>query len=139
MSIRKSIIHSDFTSSNLIFSKGKIIAVLDWDNLRKDYLVSEPSIALGHIITLNKEVELNLIRSFLHEYEKQILLNNEEKKALYFFIKNKILGGIVWCDLQRKSHPSKAKIFKKWLIGLIVFYKKFDKITLNEFLKVVNN
>jgi homoserine kinase type II len=135
--LRKSIIHSDFTSSNLIFKNKRIKAVLDWDELHKDYLVSDPAIALSHIITLPKRIKPEIISSFVKEYNKYIKLNKEEEKAMYYFIKNRLLGAIVWCDLNRKEHKDKSNKIGRWLKDIISFYRKFDKIPLKEFLKLI--
>jgi Ser/Thr protein kinase RdoA (MazF antagonist) len=136
--LRKSIIHADFASSNLIFQNKKIKVVLDWDELHKDYVVSDPSIALSHILTFPKKVKPELISAFVKEYEKYVELNSEEKKAMYYFIKNRLLGAIVWCDLQRKEHKDKAKKIGGWLKDIISFYQEFNKLSLEEFIKLAN-
>lgn len=136
--LRKGVIHSDFTSSNLIFQNKCIRAVLDWDEIHRDYIASDPAIAISHMITLQKKVSINLIRDFIREYTLYFKLNDSEKKAIFYFIKNRLLGAIVWCDLQRKEHKDKAKKIGKWLRDIISFYRKFDKISLDEFLEVID-
>ncbi|MBP7708719.1 hypothetical protein KA107_03460 [Candidatus Pacearchaeota archaeon] len=86
--------------------------------MHNDYLVSDPV----HMLTPSRTLDLGLARTFMKGNTKQVKLNEEEKKAIYYFIGNRLLGGIVLCDLGRKEHPSKAK-----------------KITLEEFLKIYKN
>lgn len=136
--IRKSVIHADYQLNNLIVDKGKIKAVLDWSDMHEDFLAFEVAIALNHFFFVERKAPLTSLPDFFRAYERILPLNLEEKKAIYFFIKNRLLSGIVWCDLHRKDHPDKAEKLTSWLHGTILSYKSFDTLTLTEFLKLLS-
>ncbi len=135
--LRKSVIHADYQLNNLIVDKGKIKAVLDWSDMHEDFLAFEVAIALNHFFIVERKAPLTSLPDFFKAYERILPLNREEKKAIYFFIKNRLLSGIVWCDLHRKDHPDKAEKLTGWLHGTILSYKSFDTLTLTEFLKLI--
>ncbi len=73
---------------------------------------------------------------FLLEYQKYVKLNKDEIKAVYYLIKHRYLAGILWgIDglVNRKNKKAKKLTYE-----LVNKYKSFDKITLEEFLKVLS-
>lgn len=132
--LRKSSIHADYQLNNLKVKKGKIQAILDFGDMHEDYLAFEVAIALNHLFFIEQKANKKYLSLFFHEYERYVPLNQEEKKAIYYFIKIRMLAGIVWCDLHRKKHPEKAKKLTQWLKGTINHYQEFNKVSLEEFL-----
>lgn len=135
--LRKSIVHGDYHLNNLIFDKNNIQAVIDWDDMHEDFLVVDSAVAVNHLFfALGRANKIDL-REFFTEYERYVKLNNDEKKAIYYLIKQRMLSGIVWCDIYRKKHPKKYKKLTHWLHGTIRSYHNFEKISLNDFLKLI--
>ncbi len=135
--LKKSIIHADYQLNNLKVQKGKVTAILDFGDMHEDYLAFEVAIALNHLFFIERKADKKYISLFFTEYQRYISLNLDEKKAIYYFIKLRMLSGIVWCDLHRKKHPKKAKKLTKWLKGTIWNYQEFEKLSLPEFLKLI--
>ena len=83
----RALIHGDLGEGNFLVKDNKVTAILDLDDINRNYLVCELAVPISqNFITLTK-VKKDLIRIFLKEYQKYIKLNNEEKKALYLFVK----------------------------------------------------
>jgi Ser/Thr protein kinase RdoA (MazF antagonist) len=135
--LRKSIIHADYTLNNLVVNDKKVLGILDWGNLHEDYLVFDTAIAMGHLFFANKLAKKEKIKFFMKEYERHVKLNANEKRAIYYFIKIRLLSGIVWCELQRQKHQDKSKKLTKWLKNTIKNYRDFDNISLKEFLQLL--
>lgn len=132
--LRRTFIHGDFQSNNLLVEKNRIKAVIDWDDMHEGLLVDEIAVALNHLFFTMGKADKKYISDFFKEYEKFVKLTLNEKRAIYFLIKIRMLGGIVWCDLNRKEHRSKYKKLTMWLNKTIKSYNQFDKISLDEFL-----
>ena len=77
---------------------------------------------------------MDQLRLFFKEYQKYVKLNEEEKKAIYYFIKYRYLAVVGWCTMQRKQHKDRSKELGKWIDEVINCYRTFDKISLEEFL-----
>jgi len=135
--LRKSIVHGDLTDSNFLIKNKKLLAFIDWDDFHEDYLIYEISVFIAHCLITKKEIKTKLIKSFLTEYQKVIKLNNEEKRALYYFVKQRMLAAASWSVNQIEKHKDKDKEFLKWASQMIDKYKIFNKITLEEFLKLL--
>ena len=136
MKLRKSIIHGDINESNILVKGNKLTAIIDWDDAHKDYVVFEIAIFIAHMLVAKREVKKQDIKLFMKEYQKQIKLKNEEKKALYYFIKNRYLAVILWCALEKRRHKDQKKQIDKWVSRTIEEYKNFNKLTLEEFLEL---
>lgn len=132
--LRKSIIHSDLCDPNMLVKNNKLTAILDWDDTHKDVLVYELAVFIGQCLIKQNNVNKEKVVLFLREYQKHIKLNNEEKKALYYFIKHRYLGALAWCMTQRKLHKDRRKEISRWIACTIRQYKNFDKISVEEFL-----
>lgn len=137
--LRKSVIHGDFQLNNLIVKNGKIKAVIDWDDMHEAFIVDEVAIAINHLFFTFGKVDKKYIPNFFKEYEKWIKLNYNEKMAIYFLIKKRILDGITWCDLSRKEHKEKHKKLTRWLKRTIKSYKEFNKLSLEDFLDLIKH
>ncbi len=132
--LRKSVIHGDFHSSNLLTKKDRIVAIIDWDDAHEDFVVFDAAVLIAHSFITKKECKRDKIRLFLKEYQKYIKLNKEEKKALYYFIKQRYLGVIDWCVKQRRKHKDKHTNITKWLDDITKRYYNFNKVSLEEFM-----
>jgi len=134
--LRKSAVHGDFHSVNLLVKNDRLNAILDWDDAHEDYFIHDLSCFIAHSFIKPNLAYQNQIRLYLREYQKVLPLNIEEKKAIYYFIKQRYLGGICWQIKQTKNHKNMKKIIFKHIRNEIKRYKLFDKISLEKFLKL---
>lgn len=140
--LRKSVVHGDCHSVNLLVKGERITAIIDWDDVHEDYLIYELSAFIAHTFFItplyyrtgnfNKEH----LRLFLREYQKHIKLNDEEKKAIYFFIKQRFLIVIGWSSDQMKFHKDWIEKLKNDQIRRIKQYNFFKKMPLQEFMQL---
>jgi len=134
--LRRSLIHGDLCESNFLVKNNKVSAIFDWDDVHKDYVVYELAVPIAHIFITLKMVRKNLLKIFLKEYQKHITLNNEEKKALYLFVKHRELSAGYWCYNLIQKHKNQKKSLMKWTKTCIQKYKIFNKMPLEEFIKL---
>jgi homoserine kinase type II len=133
--LRKSVIHLDFASSNLLYKGKRVIAILDWDDADENYLVYELAVILSYGFTTKNKILKDKVILFAREYQKHIKLNKEEKRALYYLIKARQLSAASWAARQLKLRDSKHdEGLKKLLNG----YELFSKLSLEEFLSWIN-
>ena len=97
----------------------------------------EMAVPIAQNLTTRRKFENKLVKIFLQEYQKYIRLNDEEKRALYFFIKYRLLAGASWCYDLIKKHPSQKEELERWAKIMIDKYRVFNKISSEEFLELV--
>jgi len=134
--LRKSFIHGDFHGVNLLIQNNKLKAIIDFDDAHKDYLAYEIAVFIIDPLIREKSFDKKLARIFFKEYQNQLKIKKEEKKAIYLFIKHRLLGIIINCQKQIEIHPDKKKHLLKDIIRFSLKYKIFNKISLEEFLKL---
>lgn len=134
--LRKSHVHADFHTINLLVQKGKLKAILDWDDAHEDYLVFDLATFIARAFVREHYVKKNQIILYLKEYQKILKLNKEEKKAVYYFIKQRYLRGICWAIKQLPKHKNMKPEIRNLINGWIEMYKTFDKVSLKEFLEL---
>jgi Ser/Thr protein kinase RdoA (MazF antagonist) len=138
--LRKSFIHGDFHGVNLLSKNNKITAILDFDDSHYDYLIEEISVFLAHSFVHKDKVYKDFIKIFMEEYQRNFKFNNEEKKAIYYFIKQRFLASLDWTEKHKRKLKDEKKIkeINKHVKNSITSYNNFKKITLAEFLKLMD-
>lgn len=111
--LRTCVIRTDLTEINILHRNNKFAGFIDWSTAYKDYLVLDIAYYIANCI-----IKKIWIKQFFKEYNKSVVLNSEEKKALYYLIKAKLL---------QKEHLTKNS------------YPYFKKVTLEEFLNFGNS
>jgi len=76
------ITHSDFNSSNFIFRKGKLIGIIDFDNLQFAPLAKDISLAVERCDYLGEGYSEKKKRIFVKEYEKYNKLSSRSKNLI---------------------------------------------------------
>lgn len=133
--LRKSVIHSDLGTGNILYKNETVTAILDWDDVNENYLVYDPAILLSHGFIAQNEILKDKIILFLKEYQKYVKLNAEEKKALYYLIMARQLSAASWVTRQLRVRKSRHyEGVKKLLSG----YNLFSRLPLKEFLSWTN-
>lgn len=135
--LRKSVVHGDFHSCNLIVDKNKLKAIIDWDDVHEDFLVQEIANFISHSFIKKNEIKRKYLKLYLKEYQKYMKLNEEEKKTLYYFIQNRYLGVIAWNEKQKEQHKDQTKKIDNWNDKMIKSYKTIKNFSLNKFLKLI--
>jgi len=72
------------------------------------------------------------------EYQKYQKLNIEERKALFYFIKNRLISAAAWLANQAKNHNDIKDRVESYAKGALVNYNAFNQISLSEFEDLVN-
>jgi|GEM_PF-714177 homoserine kinase type II len=136
--LKKSLIHGDICEGNFLVEKDKVSAIIDWDDAHEDFRVYEVAVTIANNFTMQRGVKRKCIRIFFKEYLKYVRLNNEEKKALYYFVKRSSLAGATWCYDWYLRHPKNKKKERKqtlkWTKVCLNKYFSFDKVSLDEWM-----
>jgi homoserine kinase type II len=135
--LSRRLIHGDLGEGNFLVKNDKITTILDLDDIQINYLVCELAVPISQNFITLTNVKKKLIKIFLKEYQKYIKLNDEEKKALYFFIKYQELFDVFWCYGQIEKFPKEKDELMRWAKTALRQYGLFDKITLEEWMKIV--
>ena len=131
--LRRGIVHGDFHGVNLIVSNNKLMGITDFDDSHKDYLAYEVAVFLIDAFITKKGFKKNPAKLFFSNFQTFIKFNNEEKKAMYFFVKHRLLVIIAWTQNKMQVHKDHKTRLSRSLIKMILKYQSFDKLTLKEF------
>jgi len=131
--LRKSVIHSDILGSNILVKNNKLVAFIDFDDMHFDYLVFDLAVIVTDMLVGTSRVSKDKITLFFKQYKKHIKLNTEEKKSIYYFVKYRILAELNWFE----GHRGKGEKINFLIEKSIKKYKCFDKMNLNEFVKLI--
>ena len=133
--IRKGIVHADLTKDNLLIKGNRLTSFIDWDDAHSGYIVTDFAIFLVHLLLDYPNITINKLKYACHNYKKHFNINEEEKKAIYYLMKMRILG-ILWWDTYHLENPKTTKKeMQKEINRVILLYKKLNKIGLIEFIK----
>lgn len=135
--IRITTIHGDYQSVNILVKENKIKAILDWDELRKDYLPNEIATAINHLFFTFSKANKKYLPDFFKEYKKYVKLTKEEKELIYPLIKLGMICSIEWCEENIKKHKSKAEEFSRWSKETIKSYIEFKEISPRNFIQLL--
>ena len=136
--LRKSIIHGDFHFVNLLVRNNKLVAILDLDDVHEDFLAQDIANFLAHAFSRQGVLNKEGIRLYMGEYQKYQKLNIEERKALFYFIKNRLISAAAWLANQAKNHNDLKDRVESYAKGALVNYNAFNQISLSEFEDLVN-
>jgi homoserine kinase type II len=111
----KSVIHSDLFWNNIIVEPygkdgAKPIAILDFEEAGYYYRVFDIGMAIVGLCSDNRKIDLSKVKSFLQGYQKEIQLEDIERKALKPFV---VLAATVTACWRHKQfnymYPTPAK------------------------------
>lgn len=135
--LRRSNIHADFHTVNLLVAKNKIKAILDWDDAHEDYIIYDLVASLTFDFVTERKIYKDKMMLYLKEFQKIIKLNNEEKKAMYYFFKYRYLQAIAWHIVQKQKHKDRKSDIDRRIRHMITLYKNFNNLSLEEFLEII--
>lgn len=134
--LRKSAIHGDLHKIHFLIKNKRVVAIIDWDDAHEDYLIFEIAIFIGHSLVKRETIKKDKIKLFLQEYQRYITLNNEEKRALYYFILYRYLSSVSWVTMQKKKHADNIEKIDKWTNDFLTRYLAFKKMGIENFLEL---
>jgi Ser/Thr protein kinase RdoA (MazF antagonist) len=132
--LRRCIVHGDFTDNNFLVQGDKLLAIIDFDDAHRDYLVYDPAVFVYNTLVSRSKVYTENLKIFLKIYATELELNLDEKKAIYFFIRHRYLSSINSVLKQLEQHPDEKEEHMGWIRDKIKRYYVFSKISLKEFL-----
>ncbi len=103
--LRKGLIHCDINPSNILKSEKGTFSIIDWGDINTDYYVFDLAVIISHFLVREKVIYRNQIKYLIKSYEEITKLNLDEKKALYYMIKLRIIGVIAWLYELIENHP----------------------------------
>ncbi len=91
----KAICHEEFSIEHVRFKKGKIIKVIDWDLINRDYMIHD----LGTLMTNafeNGKLRFNTIRLIIRGYNEQRKLTKWEREHLFEALEYGMFKYLTW-------------------------------------------
>lgn len=137
--LRKGIVHSDLHVSHFLVKNDRLVAIIDWDDVHRDYLGYEIAVFIAHAFVSKDFIDKEKIKLFLKEYQQVFPINEEEKKAIYYFMKKRLLGGIAWVAGQKKKHSDNSSKIDGWIEDSVGRYKQILKISFEDFIGLFNS
>ncbi len=117
-SSNKLFVHSDFDASNVIFHKGKLTAIIDFDEMNYAPRIFDAAISIRDSCYANGKIDMRKTRLFLREYEKISKLSSNEKKLIIPIILYANIDFFVWAYAHMKKEPENKKKYMKEMIVL---------------------
>ncbi|MFH1752249.1 MAG: phosphotransferase [archaeon] len=126
--------HRDFTLDNLLFNKGKIIAIIDFGNIEIKPRIYDIANSIMDSCFENNILNKKKFKLFLKEYEKINKLSIKEKKAIILFILVELCGFLCWYYKGMKKDSGKRYFRLKRTVSMAknlaeLSKKGFDWIT----------
>jgi Ser/Thr protein kinase RdoA (MazF antagonist) len=131
ISINKLFVHADFDSTNVLFHKGKLTAVIDFDEMFYAPRVFDVSISLRDSCCTRGKLDFSKAHDFLKEYEKVNKLSKIEKEAIIPIILIANIDFFIWAYLSMKKEPENRIKYMKEMVLLtkdIVENKNIDRL-----------
>lgn len=135
--IRKGVIHGDLTKVNLLVKNNKLLSILDFDDVRFDYLTHDIATLMLKICFKEDRLDEKTMRIFIKEYDKRLKLNKEEKKSLFIFMRKRILSSIIYFWYLADSKRGDKKQNKELLESFERINKELEKYGEVKFEKLI--
>lgn len=111
-------VHSDFDSSNVLFSKGKLIGIIDFDDTFYSSRVFDIAISIrDSCYNRVNGIDINKLNIFLGEYERISKLSQEEKKMIIPIILKANVDFFVWIYTRMKKEKGKRVKYMQEMIN----------------------
>ncbi len=128
-SMNELFIHSDFDSTNVLFDKGKLKGIIDFDELHSAPRIYDVSISIRDSCYTKGKLDMEKAKIFLKEYEKISKLSKKEKRMIIPIILYESVDYYVWIviDMQKEA-DNKKKYLKEMVVltkDIIETGKKF--------------
>jgi len=123
-------VHGDFDSSNVLFSKGKLIGIIDFDETFYSPRIFDVSISIrDSCYTTSGKFDIKKVNLFLREYEKVSKLSKEEKDMIIPIILKANVDFFVWAYIEmKKEKENKGKYMREMINSTENIIKNKEKI-----------
>lgn len=118
LSVNELFVHSDFDASNVLFDKGKLRAIIDFDELHYAPRVFDVAISIRDSCCTRGNLDMDKVRIFLKEYCNVIKLSKKEKEMIIPIILNASVDFYVWILVKMKKEPENKKKYLKEMFVL---------------------
>lgn len=135
--LKRSITHGDFHGVNLLVRNNKLKAIIDFDDSHEDYVSYEIAVFMIDPFITEKSFNKNLAKVFFKEYKRHVKLNEEEKKAIYYFVKHRLLGIMAWIHQKKRMHQDHKERLNKTMNKMISKFNSFNNVSLEEFIELL--
>jgi Ser/Thr protein kinase RdoA (MazF antagonist) len=111
-------IHSDFDSSNVLFRKGKLIGIIDFDDTAYFPRIFDISVSIrDSCYTKSGKIDIKKIKIFMKEYEKVSKLSKEEKDMIIPVILRANVDFFVWAYVWMKKERENRKKYMQEMVN----------------------
>ncbi len=125
--------HRDFNGGNFLFKKGKIIAIIDFDNLEVRPRVNDIATSIEYHCFTKGKFDKKKMNLFLETYEKYNPLTKKEKEIIPYYMLQELCAEFRWVyDGMEKEQEKRYKFMKHALNKIKEIIKRFN---LKEILK----
>jgi homoserine kinase type II len=135
--LSRSIVHGDLNLDNTLVYKNKINAIIDFGDTHNGFLVTDPTIFICDEIISKNKFNYKKIHIFIQAFEKKVKLNNEDKKAIYYFSKLRCIYSMNWCNQMLLKHKKGNRIDSLFL-EYYSKYNLFSKEPIEDFIKKIS-
>ena len=108
-------LHRDITPDNLVWRNGKLVGLIDFENVGRsnEPLIRDISVFFQHGCRENSDnLNLDLVRHFLHEYRKYHSLAEAEIKLIPSLIVSGFIEDFSYAYWMIRSDPKRAKLYR---------------------------
>ena len=130
--VKKQLIHGDLHPKNVIFSKNKVIVILDFNSMKNGLKIEDVAFASFRFAsshTSDPKKIMILMEKFLLTYINYNNLDNVELKYFHFFLEHVILSRISF--LLKKRYFDNSNLWKKDLTKHLKSLKIVEKIKIS--------
>jgi len=137
--LRKCHIHGDISSVNFLTGGDKLKAIIDWEEAHYGILVYDLAVFITQNFVKNGLILRKKIKLFMEEYQKVMKISDYEMNAIYYLIKYRLVIVIHWYTFRMGSYGMGAGWMKRGLLRAFSCMKRFDKLTFEDFLEMIDN
>jgi Ser/Thr protein kinase RdoA (MazF antagonist) len=114
----KLFLHGDFDSSNVLFDKGKLVAIIDFDDVSYEPRIYDISVTIRDSCCTRGKFDIKKAKVLLKEYEKISKLSKKEKNRIIPLMLHANVDFFVWAYNFMKKEPENKKKYMKEMIKL---------------------
>jgi homoserine kinase type II len=111
-------LHNDFDSSNVLFRKGKLVGIIDFDETSYGPRIFDISVSIRDSCSIQGKLDMKKVKIFLKEYEKISNLSKKEKDMIIPSILNANVDFFVWTYVEMKKEKENRKKYMKETVDL---------------------
>jgi len=111
-------LHGDFDSSNVLFKKDEVIAIIDFDDLSYAPRIFDIAVSIRDSCYTKGKLNLKRAKIFVKEYEKVTKLSKKEKEMIIPIILYANIDFFTWILIEMKKEKENKKKYLKEMIEI---------------------